>query len=249
VSLPHIAFYVGDWRKDVGIQSLSYYHRGIWFELLMLMHCSEQRGRLVLAGKPMPNASLSRLLGLSERETSDAVEVLLASAVASRELDGTIYCRRMVREEERRERLRRNGSKGGSKTSANREANPYQDADNDNDIGLARSRVREFSRGEGITERDADWFFDKCEGNGWTNGGQPIRDWKATLQSWKRAGYLPSQKAGRNGQQFRERPKERAPSYPKLPEKRETTEEEYAKQREIIRESTAKLAEELRTPR
>ena len=103
-SLPYLAFYIGDWRKDLGIQSLSYYHRGVWFELLMLMHCSEQRGRLVLAGKPMPNASVARLLGLSERETDDALTVILASGVASRELDGTIYCRRMIREERSEER-------------------------------------------------------------------------------------------------------------------------------------------------
>ncbi len=56
--------------------------------------------------------------------------------------------------------------------------------------------VREFARGEGIPDSDADWFFWKCEGNGWTNGGKPIRNWKATLRSWKQAKYLPSQKPG-----------------------------------------------------
>ena len=67
MKLPHIQFYVGDWRKEVGIQSLSYHHRGIWFELLLLMHGSEQRGKLVLNGKPISNASLARLLGLSRQ--------------------------------------------------------------------------------------------------------------------------------------------------------------------------------------
>lgn len=46
-----------------------------------------------------------------------------------------------------------------------------------------------------LPKSDAVWFFNKCEGNGWTNGGKPIKDWKATIRSWQSAGYLPSQKA------------------------------------------------------
>ena len=46
----------------------------------------------------------------------------------------------------------------------------------------------------GLFPRDAEYFFSKCEGNGWTNGGKPIKDWKATLRAWKAQGYLPSQK-------------------------------------------------------
>jgi hypothetical protein len=46
----------------------------------------------------------------------------------------------------------------------------------------------------GLFPRDAEYFFSKCEGNGWTNGGKPIKNWKATLRAWKTQGYLPSQK-------------------------------------------------------
>lgn len=42
---------------------------------------------------------------------------------------------------------------------------------------------------------DAQWFFFKGEGNGWTNGGHPIKNWKGTIQSWKAGKYLPSLKA------------------------------------------------------
>ena len=194
-NLPHIQFYVGDWRKDLAIQSISYHHRGIWFELLMLMHCSEQRGRLVLSGKPMTNASLARLLGLSEQESLSAVEMLLSQGVASRDQNGAVICRRMVREEELRQKRREVGSKGGSKTAENREQTP--DIDNGNDSGL--ERVRGFGREKGIAEADCDWFYFKGKANGWTNGGRPIQDWKMTLLSWQRAKYLPSQKNGNHG--------------------------------------------------
>lgn len=45
-----------------------------------------------------------------------------------------------------------------------------------------------------LQESDAVWFFEKCQGNGWTNGGKPMKDWRATVRSWKAAGYLPSQR-------------------------------------------------------
>lgn len=154
----------------------------------MLMHCSEDRGRLVLSGKPMTNLNLSRLLGLSEQETADAVRCLLEGGVASRDQNGALINRRMVREENIRRKRVEAGSIGGSKTAAKREQHP----DIDNDNGL--EKVREFSKGEGIPLTDADWFYWKGKANGWTNAGRPILDWKATLRSWHRAGYLPSQK-------------------------------------------------------
>jgi uncharacterized protein YdaU (DUF1376 family) len=240
LNLPHIQFYVGDWRKDLGIQTLSFYHRGVWFELLMLMHCSEQRGKLVLAGKPMPNAALARLLGLSQQETQDALAAILDSGVASKDEAGFVYCRRMVREEDLRKTRKQAGSIGGSKTASKREATP------DNDIGTGLERVREFARERGISEKDADWFYWKGQGNGWTNGGKPMLDWKATLLSWQRAGYLPSQKQSRNGQQSTfQKPKERAPTYPKLPEKREPTDDEYKQAGEIAKDEIAKLKTQL----
>lgn len=50
--------------------------------------------------------------------------------------------------------------------------------------------------GENLTSNDGEWFFNKCEGNGWKNAREPIRDWKATIRAWKAAGYMPSQKTG-----------------------------------------------------
>jgi hypothetical protein len=49
----------------------------------------------------------------------------------------------------------------------------------------------------GLPESDAEWFWNKCEANGWTNGGKPILSWPHTIASWKSAGYMPSQKASK----------------------------------------------------
>lgn len=60
--------------------------------------------------------------------------------------------------------------------------------------------VKAFIKELGLPETDAVWFFHKCEGNGWTNGGKKIKDWRATIRAWRAAQYMPSQKQIR-GQQ------------------------------------------------
>ncbi len=51
----------------------------------------------------------------------------------------------------------------------------------------------------GLPTDDGAWFVDKAEGNGWKNGGHTIKDWKATIRAWKRAGYMASQRVGQGG--------------------------------------------------
>lgn len=48
---------------------------------------------------------------------------------------------------------------------------------------------------------DAEYLFWKWTDSDWKNGNRPIKDWKATVRSWKAAGYLPSQKSGFNPRQ------------------------------------------------
>ncbi len=45
-----------------------------------------------------------------------------------------------------------------------------------------------------LPESDAVYIFNKWDSTGWKNGGEKIRDWQATVRSWKAAGYFPSQK-------------------------------------------------------
>lgn len=54
--------------------------------------------------------------------------------------------------------------------------------------------LTQFCRELGLPDSDAEAVYHKWTANGWTNGGKPILDWKATIRSWKAAGYMPSQK-------------------------------------------------------
>jgi hypothetical protein len=182
---------------------------------------------------------------MTEGEAKDAIDVLIASGVASRDATGTLVNRRMVREEDVRRKRVEAGSKGGATAQAKREQTP--DIDNGTDSGL--ERVREFARSVGISEADADWFYWKGRANGWTNGGKPILDWKATLRSWQKGKFLPSQRQqSRNAPPEFVRSKEKAPSYPKPGVSRQPTDEEIANAKRIASEEVEKLREKFKMP-
>jgi len=115
MKLPALQFYPGDWRKDVGVQSLTYHDRGVWFEILMLMHESEPRGMLLLNGRPVTDEALGRLLGLDNQTLKQTLTTLLSSGVASiDESTGALMNRRMVRDEKVRQIRSEAGKMGGN---------------------------------------------------------------------------------------------------------------------------------------
>lgn len=127
--LPAFQFYPADWRKDPGVQSLSYHDRGVWFEILCLMHESDQRGKLLLNGKAMPEDALARLLGLDKQVTTKTITTLIEYGVASYDLEtGALMCRRMVRDENLRKIRQESGKMGGNpvllKQDSNQKAKP-----------------------------------------------------------------------------------------------------------------------------
>jgi hypothetical protein len=112
--LPAFQFYTADWSKDPGVQALSYHERGDWFVIICLMHESDQRWRITLYGKQMPEEALARLLGLDKQILTTTLTSLLEYGVASRDEDGIIISRRMVRDEEIRIIRARCGKLGGN---------------------------------------------------------------------------------------------------------------------------------------
>ena len=132
--LPSFQFYPGDWKKDAGVQALSYEERGIWFELMLMMFESPERGKLVFrTGTPIPEDAIARALGLDKQKVNQILSKLLDYGVASKEEDtGVIYCRRMVRDAKLSKMRAECGKLGGnpnllnqnsSKTEAKRKQN------------------------------------------------------------------------------------------------------------------------------
>lgn len=122
--IPAFQFYPGDWRKSIDVQSLGYFERGVWFEMLCLMHESEQRGKLIIRGKKMTNDTLSRLLGLDKQSFERCLSTLIDAGVASLDKDtGAVISRRMVRDEQLRIIRTSAGKKGGNPALLNQNGN------------------------------------------------------------------------------------------------------------------------------
>ncbi len=115
MKMPSMQFYPADWRKDLAVQSLGFYDRGVWFEMLCLMHESSERGILVLNGMPMLDSMVANLLGLDNQIFNQTLSTLLTYGVAKRrESDNAIYCKRMVDDEKLCKIRREAGKKGGN---------------------------------------------------------------------------------------------------------------------------------------
>ena len=114
-SMPWTKWFYSDWLADAGVRGVSSAARGLWMDMLALMYGSPRRGYLLEAsGKPMTTALLAKRTGCTVTETKKLLQELGEHRVYSTEDDGTIYSRRMVRDEERRLGCSENGKKGGS---------------------------------------------------------------------------------------------------------------------------------------
>lgn len=115
MKMPAIQFYPADWRKDPGVQALSFHDRGVWFEILCIMHESSERGVLMLNGAPIPESALARMLGLDNQILTTTLTTLLTYGVAKRrESDGAVYSKRMVNDEKLCKIRREAGKRGGN---------------------------------------------------------------------------------------------------------------------------------------
>ncbi len=85
----------------------------------------------------------------------------------------------------------------GIHTLQEKEKEKEEDKDKEKSPKKSRGTLEEikaFAVEIGMPESDGECCFHKWEGNGWTNNKVPIKDWKATIRSWKAGKYLPSQK-------------------------------------------------------
>lgn len=110
---PWDQFYYSDWRSDPALRMCSLAARGLWLELLALMHEAEPRGQLLIKGVEPTLPQLSSLVGATVEEVTDLLAELETNQVFSRKKNGVIYSRRMERKTELSRKRAEAGSKGG----------------------------------------------------------------------------------------------------------------------------------------
>lgn len=109
---PAFQFYPSDWRNEPGLRLCSLAARGLWMEMMCLMHEGAPYGHLTVKGRPMRTDELARLIGESAAQVKRWQAELNDNEVYSVTDDGVIFSRRMVRDEALREVRAAGGQKG-----------------------------------------------------------------------------------------------------------------------------------------
>lgn len=113
MSAPWMKFYPSDWRADPALQMCSIAARGLWMEMLCIMHEADPRGSLLINGNVVTERQLASLAGVTPPEAKRLMAELEAAGVFSRD-DDIVVSRRMRRDTEKAEVDKANGGKGGN---------------------------------------------------------------------------------------------------------------------------------------
>lgn len=111
---PSFQFYPGDWLEEPGLKLCSLAAQGLWIHLICRMWYSPERGVLRKQNGSKAQANdIAVWTGTPEAQIKDTLRELQAEQVCSTHDDGTIYSRRMVRDERTRKARADAGAKGG----------------------------------------------------------------------------------------------------------------------------------------
>jgi len=120
---PSFQFYPSDWLRDTALRSCSTGARGLWIDMICFMHEGTPYGYLKVSDKVILPSNLARMVG----ETLEVVEEWLHELEEAGVYDinnGAIYSRRMIRDEELRQKRAEGGKLGGNpKLKVNHEVN------------------------------------------------------------------------------------------------------------------------------
>jgi hypothetical protein len=111
---PSFQFYPGDWLRDTALLSCSVGARGLWIHMICLMHEGYPYGYLKVGDKVILPPNLARIVGATLLETEGWLAELESANVFSRDSEGCMFSRRMVRDENTRKLRAEGGSKGGN---------------------------------------------------------------------------------------------------------------------------------------
>lgn len=110
---PSFQFYPSDWLRDTALRSCSAGARGLWIDMICFMHEGSPYGYLKVGEKVILADNLHRMVG----ETLEVVEGWLHELELAGVFDvdnGIICSRRMIRDEELRQKRAEGGKLGGN---------------------------------------------------------------------------------------------------------------------------------------
>lgn len=110
---PAMQFYPDDWLSSEDLCLVSLAAQGLWIHLLCRMWKSSKRGILLKTNGKKPMAKdIAKWVGVSKKEIETLLAELVDEGVCSTTDGGEVYCRRMFREWEFRDKRAEAGRRG-----------------------------------------------------------------------------------------------------------------------------------------
>lgn len=113
-------FYPTDWRSDPRLRMCGLAARGLWIEMIALMHEAVPYGHLVVSGHSPTATQLAVLAGAPSDLIPDLLGELESAGVFSRTKEGVIYSRKMTRMAKKASVAKKNGKNGGNPSLGNK---------------------------------------------------------------------------------------------------------------------------------
>ena len=114
-ALQWIKFYPLDWRGDQALRAVSIAARGLWIDMICIMHEAVPYGHLKLGRKTIDAPMLAHMVNTPVDEVEQLLAELKKASVYARTPRGVIYSRRMVKDARLREIGRKFAQKRWSK--------------------------------------------------------------------------------------------------------------------------------------
>ncbi len=120
-------FFWADWLSDANLRRCSPAARGFWMDMLCVAAQHEPVGYLCVNGEGLTACDMARIAGVDEAEATALTAELERNGVCSRDRNGRLYSRRMVRDAQKRALAAKNGAKGGNPSLAKHKGIPPPD--------------------------------------------------------------------------------------------------------------------------
>lgn len=111
---PSIQFYPADWRKDPALRACSIEARGLWIDMICIIHESENYGFLEINSRKISEKALAGMCGITPAKCRKYLSELEENGVLSIDERGVVFSRRMVKDNELCEKRREAGKMGGN---------------------------------------------------------------------------------------------------------------------------------------
>jgi hypothetical protein len=120
--MPYVKWHGRDWLGDPLLRMVGHEARGVWIDLLCVMMQAEPYGHLAVAGKPMSNEQMARMIGVDMPTFIPLLMAIEGAGISSRTADGVLYSRRLVRDYDQFMRFSNAGKKGGGNPALRKSA-------------------------------------------------------------------------------------------------------------------------------